>query len=492
MNLDEILQITDRSVKIEYNCEICNKQTIKQIRAIKKLPYLLCKDHLMEKIYGHCNNFGIEKNKEKIKRIKKEKYGNENYNNQEKYKQTCLKKYGVDTNLKLEINKQKSKQTKKERYNNENYNNTKKREITNSIKFGTIEKYYENISNKVKNTWQNKSLEELRNIAIKSSSTRSKLSLINDIKPDSIWEQSFIKSHPECKRGPLIKYEYNGKTHIWHIDFEWKGKLYEVKNPFYFDLNYPKWKPELTWVKWKFGEQLGIRWYLWNPIDMSLPFPTFDELENYRLSCWVSNHKSPKEAWYDYNLRFKAEENLAQQLGSGGKLLNRLLNNKKEISNLILERFTIAKIAPRVTSMSKIEAKKWLLESKLDLSKGIYDPCGGFGGRKKACEELGIKYEGYDVNENLIKLVGHSYQDLITMEPIITDKIVFTSPPWLDKECWPGSNGSITEIHEKEWWYDLIQQKIKAPHYILVNGSKNNIKRNNGLFGKRDKIALII
>ena len=33
---------------------------------------------------------------EKIKQTKKEKYGDENYNNPEKNKKTCLERYGVE------------------------------------------------------------------------------------------------------------------------------------------------------------------------------------------------------------------------------------------------------------------------------------------------------------------------------------------------------------------------------------------------------------
>ncbi|MDR2436603.1 MAG: hypothetical protein LBD17_00810 [Endomicrobium sp.] len=441
--------------------------------------------------YGVEHSFQSDNNKSKSRKTMQEKYGVE-YPAQskeliEKQKLTCKEKYGVKWSFQSENNKEKTKQTKEEKYGDKNWNNREKAAITCQEKYG-VNNPGKAGAIKLSETLSTKDLEFFRNRAIKASH----FSIINGLTADSEWEENFIKSHPDCKRGPCVEYEYNNKIHHWNIDFEWRDKLYEIKNPFYFDLNFSQWHPELTWAKWKKGETLDVRWYLWNPLDMTRKFPIEDPLELFRNKCWVGKNKSPWEAWTNYDLRFRAEENFAKQLGFGGNLLKKTLSGRYSINNLILERFTIAKIAPRVTSMSKSEAKKWLLASGFDLSKGVYDPCGGFNGRKEACIELGIKYESYDVNPDLIRLVGHSYRDLITMDPVTTDKIVFTSPPWNDKECWPGSNGSITEIHEKEWWYELIQRKVRAPHYILVNGAENESGRLSGLFGQRNKKVLYV
>ena len=65
-------------------------------------------------------------NKEKGKQTKKEKYGDENYYNKEKYKETCLKEYGVENVFQSKSIKEKIKKIKKEIYNDENYNNKEK------------------------------------------------------------------------------------------------------------------------------------------------------------------------------------------------------------------------------------------------------------------------------------------------------------------------------------------------------------------------------
>ena len=73
----------------------------------------------------------------KQKKTKKERYGNENYNNSKSYKETCLKMYGVDNYSKTDDCKKNVKKIKLKRYGNENYNNKKKSKLTCLEKYGT-------------------------------------------------------------------------------------------------------------------------------------------------------------------------------------------------------------------------------------------------------------------------------------------------------------------------------------------------------------------
>lgn len=64
---------------------------------------LLIKERTIESIrkkYGVDNYFQTNECIKKIKETKAKRYGNENYNNQEKNKKTSLKKYGFETNFK--------------------------------------------------------------------------------------------------------------------------------------------------------------------------------------------------------------------------------------------------------------------------------------------------------------------------------------------------------------------------------------------------------
>jgi very-short-patch-repair endonuclease len=80
----------------------------------------------VEKKYGVKHNFQIDSVKEKSKKTKLERYGDENYNNLEKNKKTKLERYGDENYNNLE----KNKKTKLERYGDENYNNREKAEKT--------------------------------------------------------------------------------------------------------------------------------------------------------------------------------------------------------------------------------------------------------------------------------------------------------------------------------------------------------------------------
>ena len=156
---------------IKVKCDICGEE--------KEITYYKYLDNI--KKYGiyscstKCSSF-------KNKLTKKEKYGDENYNNRDKSKETCLEKYGVEnvqqdndikektnnTNiekygnstlmkndiiknkqqktmlekygnvhaLNIDVFKDDSKNTKKDKYGDENYNNRYKCKETNIEKYG--------------------------------------------------------------------------------------------------------------------------------------------------------------------------------------------------------------------------------------------------------------------------------------------------------------------------------------------------------------------
>lgn len=80
-------------------------------------------------------NKNIESNIKKAKQTKKDKYGDENYNNRDKSKQTCLIRYNTSSPLGNDEIINKGKKTKKERYGDEKYNNITK------IKHTKLERY---------------------------------------------------------------------------------------------------------------------------------------------------------------------------------------------------------------------------------------------------------------------------------------------------------------------------------------------------------------
>ena len=171
-------------LKVEVECDICHKT--------KKLPYYAynaninncdyyacCRKCASEKVkntnlkrYGDenynnrekakettLNNHGVkhalqlEKFKIKAKQTNLDRYGDENYKNPEKNKKTCLERYGVEYIFQHEDVIKKSKKTKLERYDDENYKNDEKIKKTNLKKYGAVCTFQsKDIKEKIKQT----------------------------------------------------------------------------------------------------------------------------------------------------------------------------------------------------------------------------------------------------------------------------------------------------------------------------------------------------
>ena len=86
--------------------------------------------------YGVDNVFQTEFAKEKSKKTKLEKYGDENYNDRTSARETCLRRYGVDHPCKSSKTIEKTKATKLERYGDPNYNDREKASRTCVSRYG--------------------------------------------------------------------------------------------------------------------------------------------------------------------------------------------------------------------------------------------------------------------------------------------------------------------------------------------------------------------
>lgn len=86
--------------------------------------------------YGVKSSLMLDEVKDKIKKSKIEKYGNENFVNYEKAKKTNLNRYGHEHTLSIDEIRDKGKNTKKIKYDDENFNNREKAKKTTFEKFG--------------------------------------------------------------------------------------------------------------------------------------------------------------------------------------------------------------------------------------------------------------------------------------------------------------------------------------------------------------------
>lgn len=137
-----------------------------------------------------------------------------------------IKKYGVKHTSQLESAKQKVKLTKKEKYGNENYNNSKKRKQTCLKKYG--------VSNYMKTSKAREYFSKNKGFC---HFCRYKYDNVNF---DSSWELAlyiYAKDHnEEIEREPYyIEYEFDGKIHRYFPDFKYKGELIEIKGNYLYE-----------------------------------------------------------------------------------------------------------------------------------------------------------------------------------------------------------------------------------------------------------------
>lgn len=248
----------------------------------------LAKNAIKEK-FGVDNVFQLDNIKEKSKKKKIEKYGDENYNNGKKAVetkrelygedyytnmleaqkvQTFIKKYGVDHPLKLDEFKNKQKATVQEKYG---VDNVSQNEDVKSKRTDTIQERYgvdnasqsEEIKQKKKDT-------SMKNFGVdhhlKDYNLLQKHLMISykvhKYKETELTYQGSYEYHfLECleKRGLLnqvtnggsFEYEFLGQKHMYHTDFFFRGQHIEIKSGWTYDgngtnlllkeLNHTKW-----------------------------------------------------------------------------------------------------------------------------------------------------------------------------------------------------------------------------------------------------------
>ena len=128
---------------------------IKEISKEEIIKYYIEENHTWLKALEHfnisntmfarvCRYFEIKKPKdlctEQVKKSKLERYGDANYNNRDKSKQTCLEKYGVDNVLQQEDIKKQSIETKIKKYGS--INHIEKMNETRIKNAGSLEESY--------------------------------------------------------------------------------------------------------------------------------------------------------------------------------------------------------------------------------------------------------------------------------------------------------------------------------------------------------------
>jgi len=170
-----------------------------------------------------------------------EKYNDENYRNNKKGEETCLKIYGVKNVFQNEDIKIKSKNSKFEKYGNEFYNNMTKNRKTKLEKYGD-----ENYNNMAK--YRKTNLEKYGNeypmqdyhyysVFLKNSFLLKQH--ISGLYYQSSYEKDFLDNYYEklnISRNKPIKYIYKGKNLIYYPDYYLPeyNLIIEIKSNYYY------------------------------------------------------------------------------------------------------------------------------------------------------------------------------------------------------------------------------------------------------------------
>lgn len=177
----------------------------------------------------------------KTKHTKQDKYGDENYNNRDKYKETCLDKYGVDCYCKTNDFIDKRKSTYQQNYGVDSP--AKAEAVRKKMQNTCFERYG------VTHNWASKDKKlngratmlrkygdeqplRLKQFIQKISKAR-KCVASDGTELDSHYElyvyEWCLRNNKKVERNIPIKYQFNGSNHTTFIDFKIDDKLYEVK-----------------------------------------------------------------------------------------------------------------------------------------------------------------------------------------------------------------------------------------------------------------------
>lgn len=199
---------------IIYLCEECGKEVTKKVYSLRKNPYLLCKRHLMIKLYGAPSNISRKESIEKKNKTFQEKYGGAPAKNKEvlqKMKNTCKEKYNVENPFASKEIQEKIKEKNKRNlgveYPMQNKKCVEKAQQTNLEKYG--EKY-------------NFCEEDIHNKAVeKSISDESIKKRVENTDYEEIARKVSEKRKNETEEQKNHRIEESKKTNLERYGSEW-------------------------------------------------------------------------------------------------------------------------------------------------------------------------------------------------------------------------------------------------------------------------------
>lgn len=500
-------------IKVIFICPSCGRESKKSLQQLYNSKKLICgsckgKETCLEK-YGVCNPGAREEQKRKNSR----KWTQEEIDTrQKKTEKTLIEKYGSLENAR-KINAKHGKETILKKYGTLNAFNISDKDGIKRRDKTCLEKYGN------KNGFTKETIERIRKTRYRNRY------FFEDEFFDSSWEVAFYAYEKSLgknikKSQKSIKYDNN---HFYFPDFEIDNNLYEIKgthlwkdghlyNPYTKKFETEKEKCILennvtllfendlknafNYMESKYGKN-------WSEC-----FHSFKNKEDILNDClkndfpgtekWPANHPiwkchvykklSPFEAWKNKNYLIKAIDNFFYIAKKDKNYYEKVKNYEGlQLRREILNRFTVAKIAPKVTALNENVFAKMV--TKDEISNGVYCPMAGFGGIIRGIKKIdnSIEIEAYDINKNFCDWYGWTQRDILAQK-IKTDKTVIVCPPFGDKtEIWDGTPENC--YYSFEEWCEIIKQQIEAPKYIFFGPEINSDKNRPGLFRKKYGIS---
>lgn len=527
-----------RNQVLKFLCENCKKESLKKVKYFKKQNYkFLCtncgrilnaKETFMKNL-GVENPMQLKQSSEKIKKTKKEKYGDENFNNRDKSKKTCKEKLGVENVSQAESIKEKKKKTFEEHFGTDNVFKTEyfdqKRKETNLKKYGfefaqqsaIVKERCEETNLKkygFKSSAQNpKVKEKIRKSICETLSTRPpevwrdirqkacKKYCFENIYFDSSWELAlwiYAKDHDEeIEREPCcFEYEFEEKVHKYFPDFKYKGKLIEIKGDFFFNEEGRLYNPfdrtldglfaaKQAFMKsqnilvWSNKEIQPILDYInekytkdfLNLFRKDLPFP-YPSLLKGDYNTIRFFHKSIFEASY------KKRKSPLQAWNDKECVRKSALNRLRYVHRCrpedILKGFSLTQLAPKV-SVFKPSTAETLIKKYLNDFNEIFDPFSGFSGRMIGTARCNKTYNGQDINEKHVNESNEIIEFLKLRNCSVIQQDILNDIEQVHEclfTCPPYGGKEHWNENEIEKtcdeWIDICLQKYKCKKYLFV------------------------
>lgn len=508
--IKEHKEITTEEYYIRYfnvipkNCEFCNKRA--KWLGIKYAPTCGSAE-CVSKLRSSNNAMNNPKYRKKISDIQISFSDEKKTIIKEKRKKTCLEKYGYEHNWSSPELRENGYKTCEEKYGDRYYHNIEKMQKTCEEHFG------------VRSFSQTEAFQEKKwHKYIKDGKTY-----------DSSYEYAFcnflnIFNIPyEYHSKDKFRYEFNGEEYFYFPDFKINGVFYEIKSEYLFKcMQIPNTKENakyqcmlknavkiipscevLDFINTVFDKDFSVDGIVETCLNSAFPGTNKWPANHPIWDCFIPGYKTPKDAWHDKTLIIRAVINMLKYVKKYliegteqafcARCLKALVNNN--YFSDILKRFTIAKIAPKVTALDENDLLKIINEAGLNMNNGIYCPMAGFGGIVRAAERwskdhnLPINIEAYDINENFCKWYGWKQRDVLA-QVIHTDKTVVVCPPFGKKyEHWKGTPDEMSDIEFLDW-VKLIKEHVIAPNYIFIGPELDGGKNKCGLFKRKLGISL--